>query len=318
MQSKRKIEHYVAPIDETPIAAIDAVDTSKKASGVWGDAWKDMRKRWLTWVCLALIAVVVVAALFPQLLSQVAPSGAVCSANLINATDGPSAGHPFGFDKQGCDVYSRVIWGARTSVSVGLLATLLTTVIGGTIGAIAGYYGGWLDAVVSRVGDIFFAIPSVLGAIVVLQVMPSGRNVGTLALTLAIFGWPQVARIMRGAVLSSKNADYVTASIALGVSKGKILLKHVVPNALAPVIVITTVSLGAFIVAEATLSFLGIGLGQNSVSWGADIALARTEIRTTPMLLIYPSAALAMTVLAFLLLGDIVRDALDPKARARR
>jgi oligopeptide transport system permease protein len=194
----------------------------------------------------------------------------------------------------------------------------MATVIGGVIGAFAGYYGGWLDSVVSRLGDIFFAVPSVLGAVVVMSVVPWGRNVLTLSLTLAIFGWPQVARIMRGAVLTSKQADYVMSSVALGVSKSKVLLRHVIPNSLAPVIVIATVSLGAFIVSEATLSFLGIGLGDSVVSWGADISTAKENLRTNPMLMVYPSAALAITVLSFLMLGDVVRDALDPKARTRR
>jgi len=316
MPSSRHIERYVAPLEETPVAAVDAVDVSSKASSIWGDAWKDMRGRWLTWVCLVLIALIVVVSIVPQLFTHGDPSGAACQ--LPQSLNPPTAGHIFGFDKLGCDVYTRIIYGARSSVTVGLLATILTTIIGGIIGAIAGYYGGWLDAVVSRLGDIFFAIPSVLGAIVVSQVLPWKQNAFSLAIILAVFGWPQVARIMRGAVLTSKNADYVTASIALGVSRGKILLKHVVPNSLAPVIVITTVSLGTFIVAEATLSFLGVGLPSSAVSWGADISAAQQVIRVAPNLLFYPAAALAITVLSFLLLGDIVRDALDPKARARR
>ncbi|MDR2257187.1 MAG: ABC transporter permease [Arthrobacter sp.] len=313
MPSNRHIERYVAPIDETPVAGVDAVDTSQKASSVWGDAWKDMRKRWMTWVCFALIVLVLLAVAFPQLYTRTDPD----YKSLMDSLEGPTEGHPLGFNKQGQDVFARLIWGARASVIVGLLATVLTSLIGGIVGAIAGYYGGWLDAVVSRIGDIFFAIPSVLGAIVVMTVLPF-RNVFSIAITLAIFGWPQVARIMRGAVLTAKNADYVTASIALGVSRGKILLRHVIPNALAPVIVITTVSLGAYIVAEATLSFLGIGLGDSAISWGMDISAAQSTLRVKPELLLWPSAALAVTVLSFLLLGDVVRDALDPKARSRR
>ncbi|WP_291279557.1 ABC transporter permease [Galactobacter sp.] len=316
MPSNRHIERYVAPVEETPIAAVDAVDETQKASSVWGDAWKDMRKRWLTWVCLGLIAIIAIVAIFPQWFTSVSPMGAAC--DILDSTAEARPGHPFGFDTQGCDVYTRVLYGTRTSVSVGLLATVLATVFGGAIGAIAGYYGGWLDAVVSRLGDIFFAIPSVLGALVVMQVMPWGRNVLTLAITLAVFGWPQVARIMRGAVLTSKQADYVMSAVALGVSKGKVLMRHVIPNSLAPVIVIATVSLGTFIVAEATLSFLGLGLGDSVVSWGRDISTSQREIRTTPTLLFYPGGALAITVLSFLMLGDIVRDALDPKARTRR
>lgn len=316
MPSNRHIERFVAPVEETPVAAVDAVDESQKASSVWGDAWKSMRKRWITWVCLVLIAIILVAAIFPQLFSSLNPATNPCKT--LMSLEPAESGHPFGYDLQGCDIYSRVIYGTRTSVSVGLLSTIMATVIGGVIGAFAGYYGGWLDSVVSRLGDIFFAIPSVLGAVVVMSVVPWGRNVLTLSLTLAVFGWPQVARIMRGAVLTSKQADYVMSSVALGVSKSKVLLRHVIPNSLAPVIVIATVSLGTFIVAEATLSFLGIGLGDSVVSWGADISTAREKLRQAPMLMVYPSAALALTVLSFLMLGDVVRDALDPKARTRR
>ncbi|MGO1320982.1 MAG: ABC transporter permease, partial [Galactobacter sp.] len=271
MPSNRHIERYVAPVEETPVAAVDAVDESQKASSVWGDAWTAMRKRWLTWVCLALIFIIVLIAVIPGVFATINPVQTPC--RLINSLEMPGDnGHLLGTDAQGCDIYSRVVYGTRTSVTVGLLATIMATVIGGIIGAIAGYYGGWLDSVVSRLGDIFFAIPSVLGAVVVMSVVPWDRNVMTLALTLAVFGWPQVARIMRGAVLTSKQADYVMSAVALGVSKGKVLLRHVVPNALAPVIVIATVSLGTFIVAEATLSFLGIGLGDSTISWGADIS----------------------------------------------
>lgn len=312
MPSNRHIERYVAPIVDTPIGAVDAVDPNAKPSSVWKDAWRSMSRRPMTWICLVLVALILLVAAFPQLF---APEP---TCDLQRSLNPPEAGFPFGFDKQGCDVYARTIFGARASVTVGLLATILATVIGGTIGAIAGYYGGFLDSVVSRLGDIFFAIPTVLGAIVVMTVLPWGRNVITLAITLALFGWPQVARIMRGAVLSSKNADYVTASIALGVSRGKNLIRHVVPNSLAPVIVIATVSLGTYIVAEATLSFLGVGLGDSSISWGGDIGKAQSVIRNAPNLLFYPAGALALTVLSFLLLGDIVRDALDPKERARR
>ena len=171
--------------------------------------------------------------------------------------------------------------------------------------------------IVSRIGDIFFSIPTILGAIVIMSVIPA-RNAFTVALVLAAFAWPQIARIMRGAVLSAKQSDYVTASAALGVSRFTTLVRHVIPNAIAPVIVIATVSLGSFIVAEATLSFLGIGLPPSALSWGLDIGTAQTSIRTNPSTIFWPSAALSITVLAFLLLGDVVRDALDPKARARR
>lgn len=314
MPSKPGQAHFVAELEDTPVAAVDRLDESQKARSTWQDAWEAMRRRPMFWVSSALILLIAVIALFPTLFTSVSPS---LNCLLANSNGGPEAGHPFGFTRQGCDVFSRTIHGTQASVTVGLLATALVTLIGVVVGSLAGYYGGWLDAVVSRIGDIFFAIPTVLGAIVLMSVLPAATPT-TVAFVLSIFAWPQIARIMRGAVLSATNSDYVMASTALGVSKFRILLRHVIPNAIAPVIVIATVSLGTFIVAEATLSFLGIGLPTNVMSWGNDIGQAQTSLVTNPQVLLYPAAALSLTVLAFLMLGDILRDALDPKARALR
>lgn len=305
--------HYVAPIEETPVAAVDVLDETQKARSTWADAWDSMRRRPSFWISSILILLILIVAVAPGLFTPIDPR----SCQLSDSNGAPSAGHPFGFTRQGCDVFSRIIHGTQASITVGLMATLLVTLVGGAIGALAGFYGGILDTLVSRLGDIFFAVPTVLGAIVLMSVLPV-RTPITVAVVLALFAWPQIARIMRGAVLSAKNSDYVMASVALGVTKFKILLRHVIPNAIAPVIVIATVSLGTFIVAEATLSFLGIGLPPTIMSWGNDIGQARTSIRTSPQVLLYPAAALSITVLSFLMLGDVVRDALDPKARARR
>ncbi|RWZ64698.1 ABC transporter permease [Labedella populi] len=306
--------HFVADVEETPVGAVDSFDESSKVRTTWSDAWESMRSRPMFWISAVLILFVVIVAAFPQLFSQTDPARGCL---LPDSNGAPEAGHPFGFTRQGCDVYARVIFGARASLTVGLLATILVTVVGTVLGAIAGYYGGWFDSILSRVGDIFFAIPTVLGAIVLMSVLPT-RDPLTVALVLSLFAWPQIARIMRGAVLSAKNADYVQASTALGVSRLQILIRHVVPNAINPVIVVATTSLGTLIVAEATLSFLGIGLPTSIMSWGNDIGQARTSVQTAPMVLFYPAAALSVTVLSFLLMGDVVRDALDPKARARR
>jgi len=306
-------EHYVAPIEDTPIAPVDRLDESEKARSTWADAWDSMRRRPSFWISSILIVLILIVAAFPGLFTSVSPN---LNCQLADSNGAPEAGHPLGFTRQGCDVYARIIFGAQASVTVGVLATLLVTLSGIIVGSLAGYYGGFLDSFVSRVGDIFFAIPTVLGAIVLMSVLPE-RTPVTVALVLALFAWPQIARIMRGAVLSARNSDYVTASTALGVSKFRILIRHVIPNSIAPVIVIATISLGTFIVAEATLSFLGIGLPPTVMSWGNDIAQAQTSIRTNPQVLLLPSAALAITVLSFLMLGDVVRDALDPAARAR-
>jgi oligopeptide transport system permease protein len=307
-------DHFVADLEETPVKAVDAVDESEKPRSSWDDAWDSMKTRPLFWISAALILLVVVVALFPGLFTHTSPTS---GADLQSSNEGPEAGHPMGFTRQGLDVFVRVVYGTRASLTVGLLATVIVTIIGIIVGSLAGFYGGWLDAVVSRIGDIFFAIPTVLGAIVLMSVLPS-RTPLTVALVLSLFAWPQIARIMRGSVLGAKSSDYVTASLALGVSRFRILLRHVVPNAITPVIVVATVSLGTFIVAEATLSFLGIGLPSGTMSWGNDISQASVSIRTAPMTLFWPAAALSITVLSFLMMGDVVRDALDPKARARR
>ena len=216
-------------------------------------------------------------------------------------------------------MYSRVIAGTRASLMVGLFTTIGVVIIGGIIGALAGYFGGWLDAILARLGDIFFALPLILGALVVMQLpfFKANRGVWTLVVVLVLFGWPQIARIMRGAVVEVRNADYVVSARSLGVSSFGILVRHIIPNAMAPVIVIATISLGTFIVAESTLSYLGIGLPASTMSWGNDISDAKDAFRSNPMPVFWPGLALSLTVLSFIMLGDALRDALDPKARKK-
>ncbi|WKD59529.1 ABC transporter permease [Corynebacterium caspium] len=304
-------ERYVSEIDEQGLGAVDAVADDSAPSSQWKIAWHNLKRRPLFWVSALLILMAVVMAVFPQLLAPGDPR----TCDLGNSLGSPSAGHPFGFDRQGCDIYTRTIHGARASVTVGLLTTILVVIIGTTLGALAGFFGGILDALLSRLTDIFFAIPLVLAAIVVMQMFKEGRNLVTVVLVLGLFGWTNIARIARGTVLSLKNEEYVTAARALGASKATIIMRHILPNAAAPIIVYATVALGSFIVAEATLSFLGIGLPTSVVSWGGDISAAKASLRTQPMVLFYPAFALALTVLSFIMMGDVVRDALDPKSR---
>lgn len=307
--------HYVADFDPNDeIIHAEDVAEDDKARSTWGDAWRALRSRAVFWISSALIVLIVFVALFPELLTSAEPNS---QCSLSNSFGSPEPGHLFGFTRLGCDIFSRVVHGAAASLSVGLLAMFITTVIGVIIGAISGYYGGVVDAVLSRLGDMFYAIPTVLGAIVLMTVVPD-RTALSVAFALALFAWPQSARITRGAIMTASKSDYVTASAALGVSKYGRLIKHVLPNSLAPIIVMATVSLGTFIVGESTLSFLGVGLPPSVMSWGNDIAQASTSIVTNPEVLFYPAAALSLTVLAFLLLGDAVRDALDPEERARR
>jgi oligopeptide transport system permease protein len=305
--------HFFASLDDAVLLEVDALDETEAPASLWQDAWRDLRHRVLFWVSAAIILLVVLVAIFPGLFTSVDPR----YCDLKRSLGAPEGGHPFGFDFQGCDIYARTVYGARASVAVGVLTTLVVTLLGTAMGALAGFYGGFFDALLSRVTDIFFAIPLVLAAVTVMSIFRSSRNILTVVMVLGVFGWPQIARIARGAVMSVKNADFVTAAKSLGASRFATLMRHLIPNSLAPIIVTATVSLGTFIVAEATLSFLGIGLPPSVVSWGADISSAQRQLRVQPEVLFYPAGALALTVLGFIMMGDAVRDALDPKARKR-
>jgi oligopeptide transport system permease protein len=281
--------------------------------GFWRDTWRGLRRRPKFVIAALLILFILVVAMFPALFTGADPTYADPSQSLLP----PSAAHWFGTDLQGHDIYARTVYGARASVAVGLGATLAVFVVGGALGAVAGFYGGWVDALVSRITDVFFGLPLLLAAIVLMQVMHH-RTVWTVIAILALFGWPQVARIARGAVLQARASDYVLAAKALGLSRFQILLRHALPNALGPVIAVATIALGLFIVTEATLSYLGVGLPPSVVSWGGDINLAQTRLRSGSPILFYPAGALAITVLAFMMMGDALRDALDPASRAWR
>ena len=305
-------DHYVSDIDETGLGAVDAVPDEGAPSSMWGEAWKRLRRRPLFWFAATIIFFAITISLFPSLFTSQDPRYCELSRSL----GGPELwSHPFGFDKQGCDIYSRVIYGARASVSVGVLTTIAVVIIGGTIGAIAGYVGGWIDALLSRITDVFFAIPLLLAAIVFMQMFKESRSIAMVVIVLSTFAWTSIARITRGSVMSAKNEEFVTAARATGASRGRILMSHIIPNSMAPIIVYATVALGTFIVSEASLSFMGIGLPSSVVSWGADISTAKDQLSDAPMVLFYPASALALTVLSFIMMGDAVREALDPKAR---
>ncbi|OIJ33202.1 MULTISPECIES: ABC transporter permease [unclassified Microbacterium] len=306
--------HYVAPV-ETETISVDAVRIAEKPRNLWRDAWTDLRRRPLFWFSVILALFFLAMALFPTLFTSVPPNS---QCELSNSNAGPADGHPLGYTFLGCDIYSRIVWGAQTSLSVGLLATAISSILGLIMGALAGFYGGWLDSVLSRIGDIFFAIPYILAAVVVMTVFSQYRSVPVLALAIGGFAWAATARVVRAEVLRVRQSDFVVASRALGRSKFRTLVGHVIPNALAPLLVVTTLGLAASIVAEATLSFLGVGLGSDVMSWGNDIGQAQKSLRVAPMALIYPSIALTLAVLAFVSLGELIRDAIDPKARARR
>lgn len=306
-------EHFVSETDETGLGAVDAVKDESAPSSQWGEAWRYLRRRPLFWIAAVMILVAILLAIAPGLFTSTDPRLCELSKSLAPA----EPGHPFGFNRQGCDIYARVIYGARASVAVGVLTTILVVVLGSLIGAIAGFFGGWIDSVLSRITDIFFAIPLVLAAIVVMQMFKEHRTIVTVVLVLGLFGWVSIARITRGAVVSIKNEEFVQSARSIGASNWRILFSHILPNAAAPIISYATVALGTYIVAEATLSFLGIGLPSTFVSWGGDISDAQASLRVAPAVLFYPAGALGLTVLSFIMMGDVVRDALDPKARKR-
>ena len=281
--------------------------------GFWRDTWRELRGRPKFVIAAALILFVVVVAMFPSWFTAIDPSYGDPSQSLLS----PSAAHWFGTDLQGHDIYARTVYGARASLMVGLGSTLLVFVIGGALGALAGFYGGWIDAVVSRITDVFFGLPLLLAAIVIMGVMHH-RRVWTVVAILALFGWPGIARVARSAVLEVRATDYVLAAKALGLRNFQILVRHALPNALGPVFAVATLAFGVFIVTEASLSYLGVGLPTSVVSWGGDISLAQSRLRSGSPILFYPAGALAITVLAFMMMGDALRDALDPTSRARR
>ncbi|WP_371669314.1 ABC transporter permease [Streptomyces sp. NBC_00289] len=281
-----------------------------KPRSLWSDAWRDLRRNPVFILSSLVIVFLVVISIWPSLIATQNP----LKCDLAKAQEGSQPGHPFGFDGQGCDVYTRVVYGARTSVTVGVCATLGVALLGSVLGGLAGFFGGFPDSILSRITDVFFAIPVVLGGLVLLSVVTS-NTVWPVIGFMVLLGWPQISRIARGSVITAKQNDYVQAARALGASNSRLLLRHIAPNAVAPVIVVATIALGTYIALEATLSYLGVGLKPPTISWGIEISAASQYIRQAPHMLLWPAGALAITVLAFIMLGDAVRDALDPKLR---
>jgi peptide/nickel transport system permease protein/oligopeptide transport system permease protein len=229
---------------------------------------------------------------------------------------GPSASHPFGTDDMGRDIFGRVVYGARVSLTVGTLATSIAVFLGVLLGAVSGYYGSWLDAIIMRVTDIFLAFPYILFSILILAVLPPQvRGIVPVILAIGFLGWPTFARLFRSSVMSVKENDYVAAGRALGASDARLILRHIAPNAIAPVLVYATMSIGGAILSEAALSFLGLGIQPPQVSWGQMIESSRGYLVTAPALVMWPGLAIVSTVLAFTLLGDGIRDALDVKMK---
>ena len=301
--------------DMQSVAATE-VPSAERARSLTQDAWRDLRHNWIFWFASAIALIVILMALVPQLFTPSDPADCTLSRQYA-----PGSGWAlFGYDFQGCDIYARTVYGARASIWVGVLSTALASTIGLLFGLTSGFFGGWLDAVLSRITDIVLGIPLLLAAIVLGKRLASGDTGGSsglmaVVIVLGILGWTTAARVMRSSVISAKNQDYVAAARMLGAGNFRIMFRHILPNAIAPFIVVLTIALGQFIATEATLSFLCIGLNGNALSWGIDIASASKRVRESAPPLVAPSMFLAMTVLAFIMLGDAIRDAFDPKLR---
>ena len=285
-----------------------------KVRSAAADAWRELRRNPLFWIALAIALVVLVMAVWPSLFTSADPR----ACQLSNQMGAPESGAPFGYNFQGCNVWAHAVYGARNSLMIGAGAALLAGILAMFIGMTAGYFGGSIDAVISRIIDVALAIPLILGAVVLMKNLPKDNEwirIAALIGVLGFFGWTTAARVVRSSVITAKQQDYVAAARMLGADNGRIMWRHILPNVLAPFLVIITIALGAFIAAEATLSFLGVGLLPPSISWGLDISDARNHMREDVVPLVVPSVFLALTVLAFIMLGDAIREAFDPKMR---
>jgi len=274
------------------------------------DVWRRFRKNKLAMVGLALIVLLVLVAVFAEVIAPYDPEDI---PRPVSAREPPSMEHLFGTDAVGRDLFSRVVFGARVSLRVGIASVIIATVIGVAAGAAAGYYGRWVDTLLMRLTDMFLAFPYILAAIAIITVI--GRGERTVILVLGLLGWLAIARVLRSSFLQIKQQEYVEAARAIGVSDRRIIFRHMLPNAIQPVIVYSTLFVGSAVLSEAALSFLGVGVNPPTPAWGLMVADGRNFLATEPHLLFFPGAAIFLTVTAFVFVGDGLRDALDPRLR---
>lgn len=258
---------------------------------------------------LAVVILVVSMTLFADFMAPYDPS----AQDLTKRLQPPSLEHPFGLDEFGRDILSRVIHGARVSMLVGISVITLALGVGMLLGVFSGYFGGKVDMLVMRVADIFLAFPGLILAIGFMAVL--GQSLTNVIVSLVLVNWPGYARVIRGQVLHIRGIEYVEAARAIGASHRSIMLGHILPNAMSPLIVLATIGMGWAILAEAGLSFLGLGVKPPTPSWGAIISSGRAYLIQAPHIATIPGLILALTILAFNLIGDAIRDALDPRMR---
>ena len=293
------------------IKEIEELEPEKKYSrtSLYKDAWKRLRRNKLALIGLSIVILLILIAILAPFISPYDPTIRIKADSSL----GPSRIHLFGTDLLGRDIFSRVIYGSRVSIEVGIIAVGISVIIGLILGALSGYFGNIPDTVIMRIADIFFAFPYILGAIAIMTIL--GPGIVNIFIAIGILGWASFARIFRGSILSIKNKEYIEAARALGASNYRIITKHIFPNAFAPIIVYATMNVGTAIIVEAALSFLGIGVQPPTPAWGKMLADSLEYIDTAPWMMLFPGLAILITVLGFVLLGDGLRDAFDPRLK---
>lgn len=295
---------------EPATVAIDGNFDRPTTRGLWGT----LRGRAQFWTSVVLLSVLAVIAAIPGVIAGLFGQSDPRACDLLASNQPPEPGHPFGTDVQGCDVLANVLFGTRTSLLIGLATTAICLVIAIVLGTLAGYVGGWVDSLIARSADVVLGFPFLLGAIIVLNTAPD-RTPLLLSLVLAFFSWPTFARLIRSSVKEVREREFVQASHALGFSQLRVVLTHVLPNSLAPTLAIAATMVGGVIGAEATLTFLGVGLVPPSISWGVQLSTAQSYFQLAPNTVVFPSIFLTITVISLIMLGDTLRDALDPRGR---
>ena len=282
------------------------VEISVERQSVWKDIWKELRKNKVAMVSVVLLAILIIAVLLAPL-SPYDPYKLDASQKL----QGISSSHWFGTDEYGRDYFTRTLYGGRVSLLVGFMSMIMTVVIGTSLGVFSGYVGGKVDVFLMSFTDIFLALPSMLLMVILNTFLKPGLP--TLIVVLSLFSWASVARITRAETMSLKERDFVVATQNLGASNFRVIVKHIIPNILGPVIVAASLSVANAILMESSLSFLGLGVQIPRASWGSMLQGAQAHILDYPLLAVYPGVMILITVLSFNLLGDILRNALEPK-----
>ena len=282
------------------------VEISVERQSVWKDIWKELKKNKVAMVSVVLLAILIIAVLLAHL-SPYDPYKLDASQKL----QGISSSHWFGTDEYGRDYFTRTLYGGRVSLLVGFMSMIMTVVIGTSLGVFSGYVGGKVDMFLMSFTDIFLALPSMLLMVILNTFLKPGLP--TLIVVLSLFSWASVARITRAETMSLKERDFVVATQNLGASNFRVIIKHIIPNILGPVIVAASLSVANAILMESSLSFLGLGVQIPRASWGSMLQGAQAHILDYPLLAVYPGVMILITVLSFNLLGDILRNALEPK-----